>query len=191
MLPIMLNIENRKCVIIGGGKVALRKAKKLIEYGGIVTAVSTYFCDGFGSIHTVTKKYEKNDLNSAFIAVAATDDHELNLQICRDASEMNVLVSLADNKNVSDFIMPYAKTKEDITVSVSTNGKYPILSKKICEDVDIELYAAILPCLEKYRQKLIHSGKDTNTLYKLVSDEMIMLARNNFTEFERKIKEML
>lgn len=191
MLPIMLNVENKKCIVIGGGSVALRKAKKLISFGGDVTVISETFCEGFENIKTKIKSYEKDDLNSAFLVIAATNNHDVNLQISKDAKEKNILVSLADDRDVSDFIFPSSQSKGDITVSVSTNGKYPLLSKKICNEIDIDFYSTLLPLLEKYRQELIKKSKDTLILHQLITDEMILIAKNNITEFEKKIKEML
>lgn len=195
MYPVMLNIYGRKCTIIGGGKAALRKAEKLREYGGAVTAVAPEFTAGFDNINTIQKCYTAEDIENSFLVIAATNDRELNKQIAADAKSMNILVSLADDGGASDFILPASRSIGDITLSVSTDGKFPLLSKKLCsiKSEDLTLYNSILPILEKYRQRIIagnYSGKKDLLEY-MISDEMLETARGDVTLFEQKIKEKL
>lgn len=195
MYPVMLNIEGRKCTIIGGGKVALRKAKKLKEYGGDVTAVASEFCAGFDNINTIQKFYEPSDITNSFLVIAATNDKNLNIKIAQDAKHQNILVSLTDNSELSDFISSCTHTSGDISVSISTSGKFPLLSRKLCEikSHDLKFYDSILPILEKYRQKIIAENRDTKKelLECLISDDMLEIAKANIEQFENKIKEIL
>ncbi|MGN0106446.1 MAG: bifunctional precorrin-2 dehydrogenase/sirohydrochlorin ferrochelatase [Hominilimicola sp.] len=195
MYPIMLNIEGRQCTVIGGGKVALRKAKKLKEHGGTVTAVAPKFITGFDGIKTIQKHYTTEDIKNAFLVIAATNDSALNKQIAADAKALNILVSLADDAGASDFMSPASAAAGDITLSVSTGGKFPLLSKKLCDvkSEDLALYNLILPILEKYRQQIIAEDRDTKKelLEYLISDKMLEIARGDITLFEQKIKEKL
>ena len=195
MLPIMLDITGKKCTVIGGGKVALRKAKKLTEYGGSVTALAPEFTEGFENISIIQKRYTSSDIENSFLVIAATNDRELNRQIARDAKELNILVSLADDSGASDFVFPAAYSRGDITLSVSTDGKLPMLAKKLCarKSEDMELYNAILPILEKYRQKIIAENRDTKKelLEYMISDEMLEIAKKDIALLEQKIKEKL
>lgn len=195
MYPIMLNIEGRKCTIIGGGKVALRKAKKLRKYGGNVTAVAPEFCAGFDNINTIQKLYEPTDITNSFIVIAATNDKKLNAKIAQDAKTQNILVSLADSSEQSDFFSACTRTSGNISVSVSTNGKFPLLSKKLCEikSSDLEFYNSILPTLEKYRKKITAKNGDIkkNLLEYMVSDKMLEIAKKDIALFENRIKEIL
>lgn len=191
----MLNIEGKKCTVIGGGKVALRKAKRLIEYGGAVTAIAIGFIDGFENISTIQKRYTPSDIENSFLVIAATNDKELNRQIAQDAKKLNILVSLADDSSASDFVFPASGGCGDITLSVSTDGKFPLLAKKLCADrsENLELYNSILPILEKYRQQIIAENRDTKKelLEYMISDEMLEDAKKDITLFEQKIKEKL
>lgn len=195
MYPVMMNLKDKKCIVIGGGKTALRKAKKLTECGAEVTAVSPAFCDGFEELNIICKikEYDKNDLIGAFLSIAATDSREVNLKIREDAKALGILVSLADAPELSDFISPASRSDGGITVAVSTNGAFPLLSKKLCEikSEDISLYSAILPLLEKCRRKITAENGDTKVLNALISEEMLELAKKDIVLFEKRIEEIL
>lgn len=195
MYPVMLNIEGRQCTVIGGGKVALRKAKKLKACGGAVTAIAPEFTAGFDGIKTIRKSYAADDIKNSFLVIAATNDSALNKQIAADAKSLNILVSLADDSSASDFVSPASAAIGDITLSVSTGSKFPLLAKKLCavKSADLALYNSILPILEKYRQQIINENRDTKKelLEHLISDEMLEAAKEDTALFERKIKEKL
>ncbi|MBQ3463679.1 MAG: bifunctional precorrin-2 dehydrogenase/sirohydrochlorin ferrochelatase [Clostridia bacterium] len=182
MYPIMLNIDGRKCVVIGGGAVALRKANKLRECGGNVVVISPEFADGFEGFTTVKKEYERRDLEGAFVVTAATNDKELNRQITADAREMKILAYAVDDAEVSDFILPASKTVGDITVAASTNGKYPYLAKRIRDEIsdNIAIYNSILPYLAKERKKILASdtADKKGELKSLITDESIQELQN-------------
>lgn len=182
----MLNIKGRKCVVIGGGKVALRKAQKLSECGGSVTVISPEFTDGFSEFNTIQKEYERTDLSGAFLVTAATDDKALNRQITADAREMKILAYAVDDAEASDFILPASKTVGDITVAASTNGKYPFLAKRLRDEIseNIEFYNSILPYLAEKRNELLSSDADNKIelLKQLVSDETIEQAMKKYNE---------
>lgn len=195
MYPVMLNISGKKCVIIGGGKTALRKARKLAASGAAVTAVSPNFCGGFDCAEKIQKRYDKSDIIGAFLVIVATDNKSLNRQIAADAREKNILVSLADDAEHSDFISAASAAAGDLTVSVSTNGKLPLLAKRLCAEksADIDFYNSILPLLEKYRQIIIANHGDTKQelINYMLSDEMLEIARRDTALFEDKIKEKI
>ncbi len=195
MYPVMLNVKGKKCVVIGGGSVALRKAAKLRSRGAEVIAVSPEFFGNFDGIEKIKKRYEPSDIAGSFLVIAATDDKDLNLEIASDAKKQNILVSLADNAEISDFVSPASHDIGDITLAVSTNGKFPALSKKLCDIMseDIGFYNDILPTLEKYREKIIaeHGDSKQEIISYMVSDEMLDTARRDLPLFEQKIKEKI
>lgn len=195
MFPIMLNIHGRKCTVIGGGNVAERKVKTLLKYGADVTAVSPVFKDDFPNVKRLEKEYSSNDIENSFLVIAATDNKEVNQTVYNDAKKRNVLVSLSDDTEHSDFILPSSKTYGDIMISVSTSGKSPALAKKInkIKSSDLEFYASILPIIEKYRRILISENRDTKSkiLNFMVSDEMLEVAKESLDLYEQKIKEKI
>ena len=118
MFPIMLNIRGRKCTVAGGGNVAERKVKTLLKYGADVTAVSPVFKDRFPNVKRLEKEYSSSDIENSFLVIAATDNKEVNQTIYNDAKKHNILVSLSDDTEHSDFILPSSKNYDDITISV-------------------------------------------------------------------------
>lgn len=92
MYPITLNIENRKCVIIGGGKIAYFKAGPLLEAGAEVTVVSPEICTSFqvlekeGKIRVLLKEVEETDYKDAFLIIVATNSTEVNERVYENAS---------------------------------------------------------------------------------------------------------
>ena len=138
--PILLNIQGKKCLIVGGGEVALRKAQMLVEHGATVEIVSPTFCPGLnqlvkdGTIQAIHRDYETEDLNDSFLAVAATDDIKTNERIAAEARKIGILVNVVDKPDISDFIVPSYFRRGDIIVAVSTSGRSPALARKIrCE----------------------------------------------------------
>jgi len=138
--PILLNIQGKKCLIVGGGEVALRKAQMLVEHGATVEIVSPTFCPGLnqlvkdGTIQAIHRDYETEDLNDSFLAVAATDDIKTNERIAVEARKIGILVNVVDKPDISDFIVPSYFRRGDIIVAVSTSGRSPALARKIrCE----------------------------------------------------------
>jgi siroheme synthase-like protein len=168
----MLNIIGRRCVVVGGGRVALRKAKGLLDYNGSVTVVSPWLCPeleklaGAGRIDVVRHDYNKGDLYGAFLAVAATDDALVNQEVAHDAAEKGVLINIADDPNSSDFIVPSSGVVGDIILAVGTTGQSPALARKIRLMLEEELgkgYAALLDMVSKVRLEMMRQGRDIDT----------------------------
>jgi len=138
--PILLNIQGKKCLVVGGGKVALRKVQALLEHGANVEIVSPTLCPELdklakdGAIRTFHRDYKPEDLQGAFIAIVATDDAKMNANMAAEAKQHGVLVNVVDNPEHSDFIVPSYFRRGDIITAVSTSGRSPALARKIrCE----------------------------------------------------------
>jgi precorrin-2 dehydrogenase/sirohydrochlorin ferrochelatase len=140
--PIMLDIDGKRCIVIGGGKVAQRKVESLLECGGIVTVISPEITEGLGNlaqngkIQIVLKAYTRGDLKGFDLAYVATDNQQVNTQCLEEARQEKVLLNVVDKPDMCDFIVPASVQRGDLTITVSTNGKSPMLSKKIREDLE-------------------------------------------------------
>ncbi len=161
--PVFLNINNRKCVVVGGGQVALRKVKALLEHGADVEVVSPDLCPelveiaGSGEIHTIPREYRAGDLENAFVAIAATDNTEINQRVVAEARSRAVLVNVVDDAGNSDFIAPSYMRRGDITIAVSTGGKSPALARKIRSRLEKELgdeYAVLASLIGEVRSEV-------------------------------------
>lgn len=124
-LPVSVDIEARKILIIGGGKVGYHKAKILSRFTDCATVISETFHEGFAGLpfKTIRKTYESSDLQGAWLAYICTENHELNARIKEDASKLHVLASVCDNPPLCDFISPAIYKDGDLTIAVSSNAR--------------------------------------------------------------------
>ncbi|MGM9925653.1 MAG: bifunctional precorrin-2 dehydrogenase/sirohydrochlorin ferrochelatase [Bacillus sp. (in: firmicutes)] len=126
----MLDITGKPVVIVGGGRIALRKAKALVKEGALVTVVSPELDGGFSELPVAWKQkaYEAGDLHGAFLVFACTDNMEVNRSVRRDASSRQ-LVNVTSEKELSDFHNMAVVEGEEYMLAVSTRGSDPSRAK--------------------------------------------------------------
>lgn len=165
--PIFLNIRGRKCVVVGGGKVAFRKVKVLLEHGANVEVISPDLCPELNelaeakAISVFRQNYEPRVLKGAFIAIAATNKKDINQKVADEARKQGVLVNVVDNLGLSDFIVPSYFHRGDLTIAVSTTGTSPALARKIrgkLEQSFREEYASLTALIDEVRAELKQRG---------------------------------
>jgi len=165
--PIFLNISGKRCVVIGGGQVALRKARTLMEHGASVEVISPDLCPELRrlteskELHVLSREYQPGDLQGAFVVITATDDDALNRRVAEAANRHAALVNVVDDARNSHFILPSCLRRGDITIAVSTSGKSPALARKIRtrleEDIGNE-YAALADLIGEVRAEAQRQG---------------------------------
>jgi siroheme synthase-like protein len=169
--PIFLNIRGKRCVVVGGGPVALRKVKALLEHEANVEVISPELCPELSqlaksrAIQVLQKNYNGGDLQGAFIAIAATDDGEINNKVAEEARAKGVLVNVVDDSEHSDFIVPSQLRRGDITIAVSTAGKSPALARKIRTRLEKDFgteYASLALLVDEVRSELKRQGIKIN-----------------------------
>lgn len=165
--PLFLNISEKRCVVAGGGSVALRKVKTLLEHGAEVIVISPDLCSGLtglaenGQIQVHRRQYRQGDLKDVFIAVAATDNKDINREIMNEARTEAVLINIVDDAENSDFIVPAHMRREDITIAVSTAGKSPALARKIRTKLEKEFgeeYSNLCKLISETRYEIKKQG---------------------------------
>jgi siroheme synthase-like protein len=165
--PVFLNIEGKRCVVIGGGKVALRKVKMLLDCGAKVSVISPkphpkiVRLSKERAIHLIQRDYEPRDLKKAAIAIACTDVKEVNRKVADEAKKAGVLVNVTDDPEPSDFIIPSFFRRGNLTVAVSTSGKSPALARKIRMKLEKsfgEEYSSLLSLIGEVRSTLKEKG---------------------------------
>jgi len=135
--PVFLSIRGKRCVVIGGGVVALRKVRGLLDCGAEVTVVSPTLHPDLahlaevGQISPIRREFKPGDLAGSIIAIAATDERVINQKVSDEARDRGVLVNVVDSSEQSDFIIPSFFRRGDLTVAVSTAGMSPALARKI------------------------------------------------------------
>ena len=169
--PIFLNISGKRCVVVGGGQVALRKVRTLLEYGASVEVVSPELCSELsqladsGEIRVRPRSYQAGDLQDAVIAIAATNDRQINLEVVKEARKRGVLVNVVDDAESSDFIAPSYLRRGDITIAVSTGGRSPALARKIRTRLEKDFgdeYASLALLLNEVRTEVKRQGIKVN-----------------------------
>ncbi len=135
--PIFLNLKGCPVVMIGGGAVAERKVKTLLNAGAEVTVISPSLTrrliswSASGKIKEVRRPYKIGDLGRAMLAFTATDNREVNQAVAREAGKKRIFINVADQSSSEGFIVPALFTKSALTVAVSTGGKNPSRAKEI------------------------------------------------------------
>lgn len=152
-LPLLFNVKYHKVTIIGGGKIALRKAIKVLDYGGEVTCISPNFEKGFSTLDKVQciQKYYDKELLKEGLVIAATNDYKLNLTVYNDCQQLGLFCSRVDEGEGSDFIFSASEQTQDIIISVSTKGKNPARAKKVLAKL-IAKYEVISEELDKEKK---------------------------------------
>ncbi|MFO8101241.1 MAG: bifunctional precorrin-2 dehydrogenase/sirohydrochlorin ferrochelatase [Dehalococcoidia bacterium] len=163
--PAFLDLRNKRCVVVGGGGVALRKVEMLLEHQAQVTVISPRLCEELerleGKVTIAGRGYQKGDLEGAFVVVAATDDPVTNERIATDAEERGMLINVVDVPSLSNFIVPSYLKRGDLTVAVSTGGKSPALARRIRSCLEEEFgpeYADLIAVAEEVRSELKGKG---------------------------------
>jgi siroheme synthase-like protein len=165
--PIFINLQGRRCVVVGGGKVALRKVKMLLEGGAKVTVISPRPHPEIEKlsekrvIQLIRRDYKAGDLKEAVIVIAGTDVKEVNRKVADEARKAGVLVNVADDPKPSDFIIPSFFRRGDLTVAVSTAGMSPALARKIRTKLEKsfgEEYASLLSLIGEVRSTIKEKG---------------------------------
>lgn len=165
MYPAILQLQGEPITIIGGGKVALRKAKAFLEFGGEVTVISHQFepeLEGLG-VKCVIGDYTEADLEGSFVVVAATNDRTVNLAIGNYCKTQRILCNVIDNPKLSTLTMPAYMKRGDLVISVSTGGTSPSLAKQIKKELEAhysEDYVAYLELLGALRSQIITQYTD-------------------------------
>ncbi len=145
MLPIMLRLQNKRCVIVGGGRVAARKLIALHAALAQITVISPQLCDEFRpylgdpSITFLNGCYTSDLLANLrpLLVFAATDDSAVNRQVLDDAHTIGALVDLADDANASDFHSMAAVQRGSLTFAISSEGTSPALTRHARERLEI------------------------------------------------------
>ncbi|AKR34392.1 MULTISPECIES: NAD(P)-binding protein [Bacillus] len=162
MYPLTVRVNEKRVVVIGGGKVAGFKIIPLLKQGADIVVISPELDANLvklveeKKIRWYQREYEKSDIKSAFLVVAASSDSILNEQVAEDAAE-NQLVNVITNPESGNVHFPAAIHRGLLNIAVSTGGASPKLAKKIRDEIANkydETYELYLDFLYEVRVKL-------------------------------------
>lgn len=176
--PFFIDLAGKKILIIGGGRVALRKAEKLLPFGADITAVSPVFCEGFpapGIVSLYCREFRDSDIDGAFAVIAATDDKALNSHIYELCTQRNILVNTVDDPENCGFYFPAMVQSGNVTCGISTGGESPIFARYAKEKVAGALDGKTLAAgeiLARYRP-MIKRRFDTEEKRKSAAEKLL------------------
>jgi precorrin-2 dehydrogenase/sirohydrochlorin ferrochelatase len=162
-LPIFIDVSDRTCVVIGGGEIAERKTRSLIEGGANVVVISPKVTAGLaamnhaGAVRHLARTYRPGDLAGAWLAFDATGDDATTLAIVAEARERGVPINVADEPERCTFIAPSVLRRGGLQLAVSTGGASPALARRIREELEGQFgreYELIVELLARARQWL-------------------------------------
>ena len=163
-LPVFLDVQGRKCVVVGGGPVALRKVTDLLESGAIVGVVAEKPSPEIerlykqGKTKLVKRRFRADDISGAFLVFAATDDAAKNAEISATAKKRSVLVNTVDSPELCDFISGAVVKRGPLQIAISTNGQCPAIASTLrgeLEKLYTESFGEFILIAGKLRQKIL------------------------------------
>lgn len=193
--PVNLDVQNRRCLVVGGGPVGTRKVLTLLECGAMVTVVSPLVTEQLSdlannkSVIWKQRHYQTSDLTGMFLVIGATENEELNWRIHADADRLGKLCNIADRPEACNFILPSVVSRGDLIIAISTSGASPAFAKKLRQDIEKEFgdeYAVFLRLMGAIRKKLLlksHGPEAHKPIFeKLISKGLLELVRDEKTE---------
>jgi len=190
--PICLDITGRHCIVIGGGKVAARKAQGLLDHQARVTMISPELGEESAALHAanlltwLARPYQEGDLTGAFLVIAATDNPEVQERIHAEAEQNNILLNVADVPKWCNFILPATVRRDDFSLAISTGGKSPALAKRMRKELENQFgpeYGILLATLGALRPLVLNLKRpheENKQLFEqLLHDDMVFWIRDN------------
>ena len=190
--PVNLDVQNRECLVVGGGSVGERKIKTLLECGARVTVITTraneriQVLSSEGHIDLKTRGYESSDLEGKFLVVGATDTEEVNEKISKDAASRGLLCNIADRPAACNFVLPAVLQQGNLVIAVSTSNKSPAVARWVRRTLEKEFgpeYATLLNLMGAIRQSFLSTGKSPEahkrTFERLLDKGLLDMIRDN------------
>ncbi len=200
--PISLNVENRLCLVVGGGPVAERKVGALLECGAKVRLVSPAVTAGLselagsGRIQYIEEYYREEHLEGVFLVIGATDSDEVNGRVSSDSLKRGLLVNIVDDPSRGNFFVPAVVRRGPLQIAVSTGGKSPLLARKIKEQLEEMFpgeYGDLVRLVGELRDKVIREAGDPREKERILSSlldrqTMALLREGNIGLAKERIK---
>ncbi|WP_077324340.1 NAD(P)-binding protein [Virgibacillus siamensis] len=188
LTPLMVDLTNKNVIIVGGGRVAERRIKSLLESDAVLTVISPKIGDGICAlwkncqIALKQKHVEEQDLKGAFLIIIATNDSDVNNKV-RKTAPKNALINEATDAFRGNVQFPSTFNRGKLSISISTNGASPMFSAKVKRDLlrtYDERYGDYIDFLDESRQLVKNSS--------LAEKEQIFLLKQLLTDHFHDIR---
>ncbi len=201
--PIFVELRDRPCVVIGGGREAQRKVNGLLGANAKVTVIAprlTRELQRFlaeGEIDCIQREYAEGDMEGFEICMVATDDGAVNAEVAAEGKRKGIWVNAADDPANCDFILPAVIRRGSITVAASTGGTSPALARRLREELEAYLteeMPALADLLGEVRADLkSRSMLPDAELWQTAIDEdlRVLLAQRKYRQAKARLLESL
>ncbi len=172
--PVMMNLEQRKVLVIGGGRVARRKVGSLLDSGASVVIISPELdrelqnLADAATIEWVRAEFDESLMDThsdAILVFGTTDNREVNVRVYKACVARKIPCNIADVPDLCTFIVPAVITQGDLMIAVSTGGSSPALARKIREDLEQRFgpeYAEMTRVMGELRKLVLAEGKSSD-----------------------------
>ena len=164
--PMFIELDGRPCLVVGGGRIAVRKAEALRSYGAVVTMVAPETCG---------RGFVDGDIEGMALVVSATDDRDLNRHVAGLCKAKGIPVNVVDDPENCTFIFPAVLRKGPITVAVSSGGACPVAAKLVRDKAEALLpddFTAAVADLGARREELKKAFPDPQERRKRCEEEL-------------------
>lgn len=205
LYPIFMDLRGRDCVVVGGGRVATRKVRDLLEAGAQVRVIAPSVTpelaglEASGRLTRVSRSYEDGDARDGFLVIAATGHREVNRAVWMEAERLGVPLNCVDDPRNCSFLAPSVLRRGGLTAAVSTSGLAPALAVRIRQELENLLgdhHARFLEYAGQLRHRLVRRHPDSSRRrviwYQLVdSDVLDLLERGEELWARQRIEEIV
>ena len=195
--PMFVQLKNKKCLVIGGGRIALRKIEVLKDFEADVTVIAPEMISQIrqiDKIRRIFRTFMEKDFKDAELVVAATDDQKVNSEISKICMQQKIPVNAVDQKEDCSFIFPSYVKEEEVVAAFSSGGQSPLitqyLKEKIKPDLNEELgqIAQILGSLRSLVKSCIATEQERKAFYK----ELLQIGLEDIDSLEeQRINEII
>ncbi len=171
--PVNLLVAGRRCVVVGGGRIAARKIAALLEAGAVVHVVAPELSpevrawQAAGALTADERAFRPDDLDGAWLATTATPDPTVNRAVFDAGEERRIFVNAADDPEHCSFTLMSVVRQGDLVVTIGTGGRSPALATYLKDHVASEMgpeWGVLLDLLSEERERLRAAGTSSETL---------------------------
>jgi precorrin-2 dehydrogenase / sirohydrochlorin ferrochelatase len=200
LYPVHLRLAGRRCLVVGGGRVATRKARGLVECGAVVTVVAPEVHDELDALEGVTcerREYRSGEVADYRFAIAATGDSAVDGEVFRDGERLGVWVNAADDPDHCSAVLPAVTRRGPIVATFSTGGRSPAMASWLRGRYEAELgpeHLVLLDLLADQRDRLRRDGRPTEGLdwqQALDSGMLDLVREGNLAEAKERLQACL
>ncbi|MDH5274514.1 MAG: siroheme synthase, partial [Gammaproteobacteria bacterium] len=186
--PLFADLQGRRVLVVGGGAVAERKVRLLLDAGASVRLVApevTAWLDGNPAIEVHRGHFDPQYFEGAVLAIAATDDRAVNEAVAAAGRDRDVLVNVVDVAELSSFIVPAIVDRSPLVIAISTGGVAPVLARLVRERLESLLdgsFGQLADLLQRWRSRIKGGLPDVNARRRfyetVVRGQVATLVRN-------------